>query len=398
MTGAPRTVTIRAGRSKPLWFGHPWLFADSIDSIEDGDGDLVRVVDSDGKTIGHGWLSPSSLLRVRLLSRGDAPPDEIVLLRSRVEAAVSLRRRLFTDPKTTDAYRVVHGEGDGIPGLVVDRYGPVLVAQFSTRPLLRRREPLASILLAATGAASIVARGGGHEDDEGIAAEEVSFEAGAPCPDFVDAREAGLLVRVDLRRGQKTGHYVDQRESRVVVAQVSRGARVLDLYAGTGGFSLQALKAGAASATAVDSSGPALAAASAGAVANGVAGGLATVEADVMEHLAALGRAGERYDLVVVDPPRFAATHKGLAKALQAYRHVNVRAMTRVAPGGYLATFSCSGLVDAQEFASVVLAASRDCARRLTVLRTLSAGPDHPVSLAAPVGRYLTGLLLRVEA
>jgi 23S rRNA (cytosine1962-C5)-methyltransferase len=394
---ALRTVVLRPGRGKPLWWGHPWVFADSVLRVDDGEGDLVRVADSEGRTIGRGWLSPASAIRVRMLDRGEGATSEDDLLARRVDEAAALRRRLFPDPARTDAYRLVHGEADGLPGVVVDRYGPVLSAQFSTRPSLARRERLAALLLAKSGARSLLARPGGKELEEGIEPEEVPFTAGEPVPEAVDVVEEGLRLRVDLRGGQKTGAYLDQRENRVAVAEVARGGTVLDLYAGTAGFSLHALRAGAARATAVDSSEAALATAREDARRNALDERLETVAGDVVLRLEALRDARETFDVVVLDPPRFAARRAGLVRALAAYRDRNARAIARVARGGFLATFSCSGLVDAAAFAEVVRSAARDGARDAVVLRTLEAGPDHPVGLAAPEGRYLAGLLLRVS-
>ena len=392
-----RTAVLRPGRSKPLWLGHPWVYADSLASLEEGEGDLVRVADADGKTIGRAWLSPSSAIRLRMIDRGEATATEDEVLARRVDAAAALRRRLFPDPARTDAYRLVHAEADGLPGLVVDRYGPVLVAQFATRPVLSRRERLAPLLLAATGASSLVARAGGKEAEEGIAPAEVPFAAGEPAPARVLVREEGLSFAVDLGGGQKTGGYLDQRENRVAVARVARGGRVLDLFCGTGGFSVHALAAGAASARGVDSSAAALAVARENAAENGVGDRFEAVEADAVEALAAARDARESFDVVVLDPPRFAAGRGSLPRALHAYRDRNARALARVAPGGFLATFSCSGLVDPEGFREIVRSAARDGGREATVLSTLEAGPDHPVGLAAPEGRYLTGLLLRVS-
>jgi 23S rRNA (cytosine1962-C5)-methyltransferase len=393
-----RRVTLAPARAKPLWWGHPWVRDDAIADAGEGDDDWVEVVDAAGGAVGRGWWSPRSRIRVRLVDRAREPRDEQEVIAERIDAAVSLRRSLFPDASRTDAYRLVHAEGDGLPGLVVDRYGPVLVAQFATRPLVRRREALARRLLEATGATSLLARAGGREDEEGIPPSEVAFAAGEPVPETVEVREEGVRLRLDLARGQKTGHYVDQRENRGFVAERAAGKTVLDLYAGTGGFSLRALLAGAASARAVDSSGPALETARANAALNGVDGRLETVEEDAEAHLSALARARSAFDVVVVDPPRFAATRAGLGKALAAYRRVNARGLARVAPGGTFATFSCSGLVTPEDFAEVVRSAARECRRTASVLRTLSAGPDHPVDLAAPEGRYLTGLLLAVRA
>jgi 23S rRNA (cytosine1962-C5)-methyltransferase len=393
-----RVLRVRPGKAKPLWHGHPWVYADSVASLDEGEGDLVRVEAPDGAVLGRGWLSPRSVIRVRMLTRGedDTPEDEVV--GARIASAVALRRRLFPDPARTDAYRLVHGEADGLPGLVVDRFGPVLVAQFATRPVLSRRSSLASRLLGESGASSLVARPGGKEEEEGISEDEVAFAAGEAAPGTVRVREEGLLLEVDVVRGQKTGHFADQRENRRLVAEVAAGGRVLDLYAGTGGFSLQALACGAARSLAVDSSAPALEAAARNAAHNGLSDRLDTARGDALEHARALSRAGTTFDVVVADPPRFAATRGGLDRALRAYRTLNAVAMARVAAGGFLATFSCSGHVGPDAFEEVVRAASRECRRPAVVLRTLTAGPDHPVSLAAPEGRYLTGLLVRVGA
>jgi 23S rRNA (cytosine1962-C5)-methyltransferase len=389
-------VTLAPGRAKPLWWGHPWVHASAVADPGEGDDDWVEVADAEGRVVGRGWWSGRSAIRVRLVDRAADGGSEDDVVRARVEAAVRRRRRLFPDRGVTDAYRLVHAEGDGLPGLVVDRYGPALVAQFSTRPVLARRAALARALLEASGASSLVSRAGGREEEEGIAPEEVPFVAGEPHPPSVEVVEDGVRSVVDLERGQKTGLYLDQRENRAHVAAVARGRRVLDLYAGGAGFSVRALLGGAFSARAVDSSAAAVRTARANAERNGVADRLEALEEDAEAHLAGLARARDSFEVVVVDPPRFAATRKGIDRALSAHRRVTARAMARVAPGGALATFSCSGLVTPEDFAEAVRAAARECRRPACVLRVLQAGPDHPVDLATPEGRYLTGLLLEV--
>jgi len=394
--GAVRTATLKPGFAKPLWKGHPWVYADSVATLEEGTDDLVRVVDATGKAIGRGWLSPASAIRIRLLDRDEEGPPEADLLASRLEAAVALRDRLVLRGGRTDACRLVHAEADGIPGLVVDRFGPVLVAQFATRPVHARRDDLARRLLALSGATSLLARPGGKEEEEGIPLADVPFAAGTLAPETVEVREDGVRFLVDLRRGQKTGHYADQRENRRLVGELAAGLDVLDLHAGTGGFSIHALVAGARAATAVDSSGPALACARGNAERNEVGGRLEVVEADALDRLDAWARAKTSFDVIVADPPRFATTRKGLDRALLAYRRLNAKALARVRPGGFFATFSCSGAVDPETFGEMVRAAARDAGRDARLLRVLSAGPDHPVALFAPEGRYLTGLLLQV--
>jgi 23S rRNA (cytosine1962-C5)-methyltransferase len=241
---------------------------------------------------------------------------------------------------------------------VVDRYGPVLSAQFATAPIHRRREALAAALLETTGARSLVARPGGYEEEEGIELSAVPFARGEPVPDLVGVVEEGMRLTVSPKEGQKTGHYVDQRESRVRAAEVAAGGSVLDLFAGTGGFSIQALRAGAAASLAVDASARALEAASRNAALNGVADRLETSKGDVRPVLAALRGAERAFDLVVLDPPNLFPRHGPGPAAVKAHRELLVQ---------------------------------------VSVLRELGAGPDHPVSPGTPEGRYLTGFLLRVR-
>lgn len=400
-----RTLTLRRGHAKPLWFGHPWVHADSVaGTVEGADDparplpdDLVRVEDEERRPVGWGLESPGSLLRVRLLTRAPEPPDLEALLAARLESAVALRRRLLPDPEVTDAYRLVHSEGDGLPGLVVDRFGPLLVAQFATAPMARRRAWLAERLLALTGAQSLLAKPGGHEAEEGIDPASVPFQAGAPVPAEVWVREDGLRLKVEPQEGQKTGHFADQRENRRLVGGLAQGSSVLDLFSGTGGFALQALRAGARDALAVDASARALAAAEANAEANGVRERLTTLRGDAKQVLADLRAAGRTFDLVVLDPPSLFPRRGPAGLALKGYRELAVRAFTRVAPGGLLATFTCSARLPAAEFLDLTRSAARECRAEARVLRELSAGPDHPWALTAPEGRYLSGLLLRVN-
>jgi 23S rRNA (cytosine1962-C5)-methyltransferase len=396
-----RTLVLEAGRAKPLWQGHPWVFADSVARVEGDAGDAadwVRVADAEGRIIGHGFASEGSAIRVRLLVRGDEAPQPDAVLGDRIARAAALRRRLFPDPERTDAYRLVHADGDGVPGLIVDRLGDVLVAQFATRPMHARREALGERLIAETGASALLARAAGFEEVEGIPEDDVAFALGAAIPERVAIREEGLHLEAQPRAGQKTGHYADQRENRLLVGRMAAGQDVLDLYAGTGGFSLQALRHGARSAEAVDASARCIESVARHADLNGVAARCEAVRADVRAHLAALRSARRRFGLVVVDPPNFMPRRGSDRGALRAYRELNVRALSRVEPDGFLATFTCSAKLRAGPFLELLRSASRECRRGFDVLRELGAGPDHPVAPGLPEGRYLSGLLLRVHA
>lgn len=396
-----QTIVLRPGRAKPLWQGHPWVFADSVARVELDDApapdDWVRVVDAEGRTIGCGFQSPGSAIRVRLLARGLDAPDPDALVAERITQAVALRRRLFPAAAETDVYRLIHADGDGLPGLAVDRLASVLVAQFATAPMHGRRTWLGERLLEETGAATLVSRTAGYEDVEGIPDEGSAFVLGTAVPERVAVREAGLQLEVEPLRGQKTGHYADQRENRALVGEVAADLDVLDLYAGTGGFSLQALRRGAVSALAVDASQRCVDAVLRHAALNDVLDRCEARKADARAVLSELRAARRDFGLIVVDPPNFFPRRGSGRSALRAYRELNARALSRVRAGGFLATFTCSAKLAPAPFLELLRSAARECRRGFTVLRELTAGPDHPVAHGLPEGRYLSGMLLRVH-
>lgn len=397
MLAAMRTVTLHAGRAKPAWMGHPWIFADSVESIEAGarEDDFVRVMDADGRMLGCGWLSPDSAIRVRLLTRGSSSPDPSAVLEQRLARAVGLRARLFPDAAVTNAYRLVHADGDALPGLVVDRLGDVLVAQFGIGATHRRRESIARQLLDLTGATTLVSREAGFEDVEGI--EGGPLLLGPEPPEVVAIVECGMQLEAAPRHGQKTGHYVDQRENRRLVGEIAAGGDVLDLYSGTGGFTLQCLRHGAAGALAIDASERSIGAAHRNAERNGVADRLEARVADAKDVLQTLRGEKRRFDVVVCDPPNFFPRRGAPRGAMKAHRELNVRALSRVRPGGFLASFSCSAQLDGPGLLAMLRSAGRECRRPFRVLRELGAGPDHPVAAGLPEGRYLAGVLLQVD-
>ncbi len=394
-----RTVTLKPGRAKPLWMGHPWVFADSVASIAGGAGDedWVRVCDGDGRHVGYGFLSPDSAIAVRLLSRDAEAPAPEDLLQERIAQACALRKRLFPDPERTNAYRLIHSEGDDLPGLVVDRFGEdVLVAQFAIGATYARREVIASTLLEKTGCKTLVARSAGYERTEAIHPDAEHFLVGEKPPSALEIREEGLFLEVAPLAGQKTGHYADQRENRMLVGRMAGGLDVLDLYAGTGGFSLHSARHGAQQVTAVETSPRSSAAARRNAARNGVADRIVVEEGDVTNWLTALRAQKRTFGLVITDPPNFFPRGGSSRNGMKAHRELNVRAMSRVTPGGFLATFSCSAKLEPVGFLEMLRSASRECRRPFRVLRELGAGPDHPVAGGLPAGRYLTGFLLQI--
>jgi 23S rRNA (cytosine1962-C5)-methyltransferase len=378
-------VRLREGRDRVLRLGHPWILSGSVADVE-GDpqpGDAVRVVDSRGEPLGVGDFDPDSQIRVRIHSHGTAPPDpEEAWLPARIEAALDWRSR---DPqlRDTDAVRLVHSEGDDLPGLIVDRYADWLALKFNTPGMQRRAERVARILAALTGARGAWLRGeGSHEPG----AQERELFGSVP-DEPVAIHERDRTYWVDLRHGQKTGFYLDQREARDRFAELAPGTRALDLFSYTGGFALAALQAGAREVVAVESS-PA-----AHILLCRNAPRAEAVLGDVSEFLRKDER---RFDLIALDPPPLARRKRDVPRAARAYKDLQLWALRRAAPNAHLLSFSCSHHMPPELFRKVALSAATDARARLQVLDVFQAPPDHPVALVHPQGEYLSGLLLRV--
>lgn len=395
MDDGPRMadVVLAEGRDRIVRRRHPWVLSGAVARVEGhaAPGDWVRVRAHEGEVIGHGHLAPDARLRVRLLSIGKEAEEEEPVLAERLHRAVARRA---SDPllADTDAVRLVNAEGDGLPGLVADRYADVVVVRASSAGMLRCTPFLAQRLRLETGAAVGLVR------DDAVAARREGFAARhhvlwGDAPEApVAVEERGRRFRVDVRQGQKTGFYLDQRETRDLVSRLARGRRVLDLFSYTGGFSVAAAQGGASAVTLVDSSREALARAEGHL--DESAPGLARrlVHDDAFEFLRA---DGSSYDLLVLDPPPLARRHADLRRAARGHKDLLIHALRRAAPGAFLLHFSCSHAVDAVLLRQVLFAASLDAGRPVQVLGTLAAPSDHPVSVDHPEGQYLTGLLVR---
>jgi 23S rRNA (cytosine1962-C5)-methyltransferase len=419
-------VFLKRGRANPVWRGHPWIYSGAVEQTEGSiePGDVVEVCDIDRRLIGAGFVNPRSQIMVRMLTRGplELPPptagsdvtvaEHLVpalspieaLIQARIVAAAALRGRLGLPSAETTAFRLVNSEGDGLPGLVIDIYGGVAAVQFTALGMKRQeqavfralRQLAFSATVPATALTAIVeVAAGSFAQLEGFASggrvvwgEPNLVEGGASC------HENGVALRVDLEQGQKTGLFLDQRENRLRLARYCKGADILDVYCYVGGFALAALRFGARSATCVDSSARALARTRSHATQNQL-GPLETVEADAFRYLEAV--TPQRFDVVVIDPPKFARSQRDLAAALKGYQRLNALALNAVKRGGLLATCSCSQLVDEVAFERLVAAAAQDAGRRVTILETASQGPDHPVPPGFTEGRYLKFMLLGVD-
>ena len=372
--------------------GNPWVFSQAIDRVEPVGierGERVWVLDAAGATLGHGYYNPATTIAVRMLALGGEPgPAEIV--RWRIERALELRERVVRDG--TDCYRILNGDGDGLSGVVLDRYGDVAVMQLLTAGAERMREELVEHLNLTISPRAIFERSqGAVRRQEGLE-DRVGVIAGTPAGEVV-VSENGVRIAADLEHGQKTGAFLDQRENRARFGALAAGARVLDLCCYTGGFALNALKGGAKEVVAVDTSAQALQWARRNLELNdyppdavrfvhGEAGDL-------------LGRRDERFDLIVLDPPPFARSRADARRAEHLYVELNALAIGALSPGGFLMTFSCSSHFRGEDFVRAVRIAEGRAKRRMRLLARLGPGPDHPVLLGHPEGEYLTGVLLR---
>lgn len=446
-------VRLKKGRDKPVRQGHPWIFSGAIaelpppaptvqpeiggegetadgqtksEMLQNGiaDGAIVDVVDSANNWLGRGYLNRKSQIQVRMLTTS---PDELVpgqpeepFWRARIQQAATLRQGLFTgqwfddsqaqaadtpSPQSgsgalqTDAYRLINGESDGLPGLIVDWFAGYLVMEVGTLGIERRKAMLARLLAEITGAHAVIER-----SDTAARRQEGLDEAGGvvaghlpPMP--VAISEAGLRFEVDLLEGQKTGFYLDQRENRQRVAAYCAQARVLNAFAYTGAFAVHALARGATHVTNIDTSGDALQQADRNLACNGFDPQTQSrnITGDVFQVLRAWRREEHApFDVIILDPPKFAQSRRNVDKALRGYKDINLLAMQLLRPGGILATFSCSGLVDADLFQKVVFGAAVDAGRHVRVLEWLRQAPDHAVGLHFPEGEYLKGLICYV--
>jgi 23S rRNA (cytosine1962-C5)-methyltransferase len=386
-----RRIVLRPGREAPVRGGHPWIFSGAIaDGLVGAEpGDPVRVETASGRFVAAGYANPRTPIAVRVLTLDDEPVDASLVWR-RVDEAVALRAA--TLPEGLSAHRVLNGEGDRMPGMVVDRYGDFLVCQLLTAGAARLGPALVDALRERLAPRGIFERSEGSvRAEEGLAGAR-GVLAGAPPPARLPIEEAGLRFLVDVLHGQKTGFFLDQRESRARIRQLAAGSRVLNLFAYTGAFAIAAAAGGAREVISVDSSQPALALAQAAWELNGYDTPCEFVAADVFDFLR---RDRKPFDLVLLDPPPFARRRRDLVSALRGYKDVNLQALRHLAPGGWLLTSSCSQHLGRAQFRDVTAAAAADAGRPVVVVAEWGHPPDHPVALAHPEGEYLKVMLLR---
>lgn len=384
-------IFLRTGRDGPVRGGNPWIFSQAIARVEPlglAAGAVVEVRDSGGDLLGVGYYNSATTIAIRMLAWGAAPALTGLIAR-RLGDAIAMRARFIRDD--TDSYRLVNGDGDGLSGVVVDRYGDVLVLQLLTAGAEAMRTEIISALAARISPRAIVERSqGAVRKQEGLA-DRIGVAYGAEVSETV-ATENGIKFSVDLTRGQKTGAFLDQRENRAIVRGQSAGARVLDAYCYNAGFSLAALAGGASRVVAIDTAARALEAAR-----KNLALGGYPLDAVQLIHGEAgefMAKTEERFDVVVLDPPPLARSRVDADRAGRLYVELNALAMRVLAPGGRILSFSCSVHFRGEEFLRAVRIAQNKSGRKLKLLARLGPGPDHPVLLGHAEGEYLTGVLL----
>ena len=390
MTVAGR-IFIRKGRDGPIRGGNPWIFSQAIARVEPStltSGDVVEILDAGGDLLGLGYFNSSTTIAVRVLAFGArASADRLV--EQRLADALRMRSRIIAPD--TNCYRLVNGDGDGLSGVVVDRYADVVVLQLLTHGADRMRGEIVSALKALISPRTILERSlGAVRRQEGLP-DRVGLLEGEAAGENI-AVENAIKLAIDLEQGQKTGYFLDQRENRQVIRRLAHDARVLDLCCYAGGFMLAALTGGAAAVTGVDTSARALTSARRNLELNGYSPDRVSLFQGETGRF--LGGDPGQFDLVVLDPPPLARSLKDAPNAGRLYTDLNSLAMKTVAAGGYLMTFSCSAHFHGEDFVRAVRMAQNRAQRQFRVVAHLGPGPDHPVLLGHPEGEYLTGLIL----
>ncbi len=388
------------GKERSAFKHHPWLFAGSVGRLEGRarPGDTVEVLADNLRPLGRAAYSPKSQIRARFWTFDAEEPIDDAFFKRRIAAAVALRQAL-PELRGQQGLRLIHAESDGLPGVIADQYGDTVVIQLTSAGADKWRNAIVAGLVKATGCARVYERSDSDVRGlEGLGPTTGWLYGEAPVtPLSID--ENGVRLAIDIAGGHKTGFYLDQRENRALLGDLSAGKDVLNCFCYTGGFSLQALAGGAKSVLSIDSSGPALAQAKANLALNPQlpAERADWQEADVFQALRDFRKAGKLFDLIVLDPPKFAPSAAHADRAAKAYKDINILGCRLLKPGGMLMTYSCSGGVGLEMFQKIIADSALDAGRSARIVRRLSGAADHPVALNFPEGEYLKGLLVQVD-
>lgn len=399
-----KKVFLKPGREKSILLRHPWLFSGGIERVEEPNpapGETVQVCSHSGQPLGWAAYSPTSQIRLRMWSFDPAEAIDAAFLRKRLEQSLAMRKNIQAD-RQSQAFRLVNAESDGLPGLIVDRYGDpaggLLVMQCLSVGADYWRETIADLLQELTGFTCIYER---SDVDvrrlEGLP-ERTGPLRGSPPPGRLCIQENGLRFWVDVLGGHKTGFYLDQRDNRARLRDLAAGREVLNCFSYTGGFAAFALAGGARSVLSIDTSADALALGAENISLNNLpAESAAWQEGDVFQVLRTLRDQARSFDLIVLDPPKFAPTIAQAERAARGYKDINLLAFKLLRPGGLLFTFSCSGGISADLFQKIVAGAALDAGVEASILETMTQAADHPIALNFPEGAYLKGLICYVH-
>jgi len=391
-------LILKSGNDRSVLRRHPWIFAGSVDRLEGRAraGDTVLVMDSRGKPLARAAWSPESQIRARVWSFDPEQSIDHAFIKRAVAASVA-RRANHPWLAGQDGVRLIHGESDGLPGVIADRYGAMVVVQLTSAGADKWRDAIVAGLVQATGCSAVYER----SDSDVRKLEGLGPVTGlvyGEMPESLTIVENGVRMEVDVAGGHKTGFYLDQRENRQLTGRLAAGRDVLNCFCYTGGFSLQALAGGATSVISIDSSGPALATAARNMALNPQldASRAEWREDDVFQALRKLKAEDRKFDLIILDPPKFAPSAAHAERAARAYKDINLLGFRLLNPGGILMTYSCSGGIGLEMFQKIIASAASDVGIDARILHRLSAAPDHPVGLAVPEGEYLKGLACQV--
>lgn len=390
-------IIIKNGREKSLLRRHPWVFSEAIKHVDGKPepGETIDVLAANGTFLGRGAYSPDSQITVRIWSFDSSKQISTSFFREQLQQAINLRNRITI--KST-AYRLVNAESDGLPGLIVDCYGDYVVCQFLSQGTEFWKKEIVSLLAELTSAKGIYER-----SDVDIRGKEglpsvIGVLQGAEPPDLIEIKEGEIRFFVDIKRGHKTGFYLDQRDNRASVAEFTGNAEVLNCFAYTGGFGVYAIKGGASRVTNIDSSADVLALAAKNNELNGIdPAKVENLEGDVFQLLRKYRDSRRQFDVIVLDPPKFVNSRSQLDQASRGYKDINLLAFKLLKPGGFLFTFSCSGLMPVELFQKIVADSALDAGREARILRRLGQATDHPTMLSFPEGSYLKGLVCTVN-
>jgi len=392
-------LILKPGREKSVLQHHPWIFSGAIQSVtgDPGIGETVEVMSSKSEWLASAAFSPSSQIRARIWSWLENEDIDADFFYRKISCAVRMRKELNLH-KTSDAMRIVHGESDNLPGLVADQYGDVVVIQALSAGIEKWKSEITDILKTMTGAAAVYERSDVEVRKlEGLE-EKCGLLTGTLPANEITINEGGLRFLADITRGQKTGFYLDQRDNRLLAGMHARGKRILNCFCYTGGFTVHTLAGGADHVLSIDSSGEALGIARRNLDLNDLPVNRTDwLEADVFQAMRTLRDKATMFDMIILDPPKFAPTAAHAAKAARAYKDINLLAFKMLKPGGLLFTFSCSGGIDQNLFQKIIAGAAQDAGVHARVVQWMNQAADHPVSLNFPEGHYLKGLICEVN-